>query len=71
MANRLGDLSTVENTKKVFSANSKYNYIRVQTEDGTEVSLLFTDAEVKRAKERAVKNPEDLPKVSKLRNLFD
>jgi hypothetical protein len=68
---RLGDLQTVENTKKVFSANDKYNFIRVQLEDGEEVALLFTDNEVKRAKERAMKNPEDLPKTSKFRDLLD
>lgn len=70
-AKRLGDLQNVENTGKHWAANSKYNYIRAQQDDGREVSLLFTDNEIKRAAERAAKNPEDLPVVSKLRNLFD
>lgn len=70
-AKRLGDLQKVENTQKHFAANSQYNYIRVQLENNKEVSLLFTDKEIERAIARAEKNPEDLPKVSMLRNLFD
>ena len=70
-AKRLGDLQTVRNSKKHRAANDTYNFIRVQTEDGKEVGLLFTDAEIVRAQLRAVKNPEDLPAVSKIRNLFD
>lgn len=68
---RIGDIKSVENTKPHFAANTKYNFIRVQLEDGTEIPLLFTDAELKRAKERAEKNPEDLPKTNWIRNLFD
>ena len=68
---RIGDLKNVENTKKHFAANSKYNYIRVELEDGKEIPLLFTDAEIKRAVDRAKKNPEDLPKVNKIRDMFD
>jgi hypothetical protein len=70
-AKRLGDLQLVDNTNQHWAANAKYNYIRVQKEDGKEVSLLFTDKEILRAAERAAKNPEDLPVVSKFRNLFD
>ena len=71
IAKRLGDLQTVTNNKKHWAANAKYNFIRVQLEDGKEIKLLFTDKEIERAKLRADKNPEDLPTVSKLRNLFD
>jgi len=70
-AKRIGDMQTVENKKPHPAANSKYNHIRVQLEDGEEVHMLFTDAEVKRAVERARKNPEDCPKVSWLRDLLD
>jgi hypothetical protein len=70
-AQRLGDLQVVKNTKKHWAAKDKYNFIRVQTESGQEISLLFTDAEIKRANERALKNPEDLPSVSKFRDIFD
>lgn len=70
-AKRLGDIQEVGNTNKHWAANSKYNFIRVQRPDGVEVPLLFTDSEICRAAERAAKNPEDLPKTSVLRNLFD
>lgn len=68
---RLADITQVENKAPHFAANTKYNYIRVQLEDGTEVPLLFTDFELKRAKERADKNLEDIPKTGWIRNLFD
>ena len=70
-AKRIGDLQTVENTQKHWAANNKYNFIRVQLESGEEVCLLLTDNEVLRGKERAKKNTEDLPHVSKFRNIFD
>jgi hypothetical protein len=70
-AKRLGDLQKVENKKKHRAANSKYNFIRVELENGAEIPLLFTDNEIKKAQERAAKNPEDLPKISKLKDLFD
>lgn len=69
--NRLGDITVVENKLKHFAANSIYNHIRVQFPDGTEKSLLFTKNELKKAHERAEKNPEDLPKVSWIRDILD
>lgn len=70
-AKRIGDLQEVENKEKHPAAAAKYNFIRVQTESGAEVQLLFTDGEIKRAALRAIKNPEDTPRVSKIRDLFD
>ncbi len=70
-AKRIGDVQTVENTQKHQLANDKYSFIRVQLETGEEVPLLLTDRELKIAAKRAQKNPEDLPRVSKLRNIFD
>ncbi len=70
-AKRIGDVQEVVNTNKHFAANAKYNFIRVQLENGKEVELLFTDKEIQRAIDRAAKNTEDLPKTSKFRNLFD
>ena len=70
-AKRLGDLQEVENKKKHRAAKEKYNFIRVELPDSREIPLLFTDNEIKKAQERARKNPEDLPKVSKLKDLFD
>jgi hypothetical protein len=70
-AKRIGDIKTVKNTKKHWAANSQYSHLRAQFTDGYEVHLLFTDAEIKRAIERAKKNPEDCPRVSWLRDLLD
>jgi hypothetical protein len=70
-AGRLADLQEVKNQGRAGRAATKYNHVRVQLPDGREVSLLFTDSEVIRAHNRAKKNPEDLPTVSWLRNLFD
>jgi len=61
---RIGDLTSVDNTKKHRLANYKYNHIRVQFPVGDEKHLLFTDAVIKRAKYRASRNPEDLPETS-------
>ena len=70
-AKRIGDLQTVENTQKHWAANNKYNFIRIQLENEREISLLLTDNEILRGIERAKKNPEDLPKVSKFRDILD
>lgn len=68
---RLGDLVLVKNMKKKPAAADKYNHIRVQFPNGDEKHLLFTDHEIKVALERADKNPEDLPKISWIRDLMD
>lgn len=70
-AKRLGDLQEVDNTNPHPAANLKYNHIRVQFPSGCEHSLLFTDAEILRAMERAKKNPEDVPQVTWIRDLLD
>lgn len=69
--NRLGDLTEVDNKNPHWKAATKYNHLRVQFPNGDEKSLLFTDNEIKRALDRASKNPEDILKVSWLRDLFD
>ena len=68
---RLGDMVLVSNMKKKPAAAAKYNHIRVQFPNGKEKSLLFTDSQIKVALNRADKNPEDLPKVSWLTDMFD
>ena len=70
-AKRIGDMQKVDNREKKPSAADVYNHIRVQLDDGTEVHMLFTDNEMRRAIDRAKKNPEDLPKVSWLRDVLD
>lgn len=68
---RLGDLISVKNMKKKPAAADKYNHIRVQFPNGDEKHLLFTDHEINVALDRAKKNPEDLPPISWVRDLFD
>lgn len=67
----MGDLQKVLNKNPHWASLSEYNHIRVQFPDGCERSLLLTDNELKKALKRAEKNPEDLPKVSWLRDLVD
>lgn len=71
MSNRIGDLTVVKNKNKHRLAKDKYFHVRLQKECGEETSALFTEKEIERALQRAKKNPEDLPKVSFLRDLLD
>ena len=70
-AKRIADLQKVLNQAVHPAAAAKYNHIRVQFEDGKEEHLLFTDSEIKKALERARKNPEDCPPLSVFRDIFD
>lgn len=70
-AKRIGDLQRVFNKNPHWAALTEYNHIRIQFPDGCERSLLLTDKELKKALDRAEKNPEDLPTVSWLRDLLD
>ena len=54
-----------------WKANTTYIAIIVNHEDGCQQTLLFTDYELKRAENRATRNPEDVPKKGFLANLFD
>ena len=67
---RLGDLEKVKNADRKFGAALKYNHIRVQFPSGDEKHLLFTDWQIKLGLKRAEKNPEDLPKVSWIRDII-
>jgi hypothetical protein len=70
-AKRLADIQKITNKNPHWNALECYSHVRVQGEDGEEYSLLFTDKEIARAKDRASKNTEDLPKVSWLRDMLD
>jgi len=70
-AKRIADVQKVQNKNPHWAACKEYNHIRVQFPDGTERSLLLTDSEVLRGLERAKKNPEDILKVSWIRDIFD
>ena len=67
---RLGDVTKVKNTERKFGAAFKYNHIRVQFPSGDEKHLLFTDWQINLGLKRAAKNPEDLPKVSWIRDII-
>ena len=79
----LGQLILVENQDKHILANDKYLVQRVQTpnkkykigkyefESHEEIYLAFTEKEIEEAYERAMKNPEDCPEVSILRDFWD
>lgn len=58
--NKNGTLKRVENKKKHARANSSYILTKLQWENGDQDYYLFTDNDLKIAKERAQKNPEDL-----------
>ena len=70
-AKRIGDMQKVFNKNPHWAALATYNHIRVQFPNGDEKSLLLTDKEILRALDRANKNPEDLPRVSWLRDIMD
>ena len=67
---RLGDLEKVKNADRKFGAALKYNHIRVQFPSGDEKHLLFTDWQIRLGLKRSEKNPEDLPKVSWIRDII-
>ena len=59
--------------RRKFSRERRF-YSAVWVEDadgGNERCLLFTEGELKRAEERAARNPEDLPKKGWLEDLTD
>lgn len=58
---RVAEITEVDNKNPHHKALLKYNHIRVQHENGEEISYLFSDNQIKKAEERAKKNPEDLP----------
>lgn len=60
---KMGRLIRVWNTKKKSAANKIYVAVQVEDANGkNERCLLFTEYEIKRAKDRAKKNLEDLTK---------
>ena len=67
-----GRLISVENKNRTFGSAKSYIAIQVEDSDGAnERCLLFTDAEIAKAEERAKKNPEDLTKKGFFTDLFD
>jgi len=66
-----GKIIAVNNKGKKFGANDQYYAIWVEDINKKELCLLFTEHQLTIAKERANKNPEDIPKKGFWANLFD
>jgi len=71
---KAGRLVKVWNTEKKKFSNAKPWYVSVWVEDANgknERCLLFTEAEIKKAEERASKNQEDLTSKAFFTNIID
>ena len=69
---KLGRTQYVENKDRTFGSAPGYIAVQVENSNGkNERCLLFTDDEIKKAEERAKRNPEDLTKKGWLVNLLD
>jgi hypothetical protein len=67
-----GRLIVVENTDRKFGSAPFYVAVQVENEDGQdERCILFTIDEIKKAEERAKRNPEDLTEKGFFTNLLD
>ncbi len=56
-----GKLKLVKNKNPKFGSNSNYFSVRIYNTDNEAIELLLTESDIKRAKERAAKNSEDIP----------
>lgn len=69
---KAGRLIRVNNKDRKFGSALEYIALWVEDSNGkNERCLLFTEDEIKKAEERANRNPEDLTKKSFLTDLFD
>lgn len=69
---KAGRLISVSNKDRKFGSALEYFALWVEDSNGkNERCLLFTEDEIKKAEERANRNPEDLTKKSFLTDLFD
>lgn len=67
-----GRLIIIDNKKRKFGSADVYVAIQVEDDDGlNERCILFTVDEIRRAEDRAKKNPEDLTKKGFFTSLFD
>lgn len=67
-----GRLFKVENEGRKFGANEFYIFTYLEESDGeNEQTYLFTEHQLKEARERAEKNPEDLLQKDRLTDWFD
>ena len=67
-----GRVFRVENKSRKFGANSHYNFVYLEDSNGdNETPYMFTDSQIKRARERAMKNTEDIMRKSALTDWLD
>jgi hypothetical protein len=67
-----GRLISVDNTNRTFGSAESYIAVQVEDADGrNERCILFTNAEIAKAEERAKRNPEDLTEKGFFTNLLD
>ena len=66
-----GKIIQVNNQNRAFGANSDYYAIWVEDSQKEEFCLLCTENQLRVAKRRAEKNPEDIPKKGFFTDLFD
>ena len=62
---RLGEMVQVENSVRRFGSANDYWVIYIEEPDGEVVPLMLTWGEFKKLRDRAVKNPEDIPEYRK------
>ena len=62
---KLGRLFVVVNKNKHMMANKEYIYTYLQGGIGSPVPYMFTESQLKDARERATKNPEDCLPLAK------
>lgn len=60
----IGNCQKVTNSHKYQTANQAYYFLRVRLEDGSVEQLMMTEHEFNRAKDRALKHPEDWVKLN-------
>lgn len=60
----------VDNKYRKFGADLVYYPARLENEDGSITEALFTKDQIERAVKRAVANPEDIPELTFLQNIF-
>ena len=68
---KLGYLERIQNKEKKFNENEEYIEVKVKSETGKTIYLMFTDKELLKGVTRAGKNPEDIQEESFLEWLFD
>jgi len=62
---RLGEMVQVENSVRRFGSANDYWVVYIEEPDGEVVPLMLTWGEFKKLRDRAVKNPEDIPEYRK------